>query len=397
MSSLLVPWLRDATVSFLCSNKKNTTEREGKLVQVLSKVEATTSSFVVHDTQFHLAACFTDRAIGRYIKSGRELGQLVHGRAIVSLDEWNFVIMNEKQIVLMVDKFRHVVDGSNCIYEVTEYLMKSGTVQAALESHLGTAKLPMQVVEQDEENAYVGGETLEPGDWNCLESFYATQTQVPMTPNKKTANISAHTTPNNETNARYGKSEKLDSEEEYEIPPQQWDLIVEEMVGAGLTSSPYKMSPKKTLPTYPTSPIQNLPGNPVKSASTPIKSPFKSANTAFKQIPTKATHSPLLERFEKVANVLLNMRPVYSSSSPATERSSPIKSSPPKRTTTLSPLKTTTQQSSLPRKSDEEKPIPRYEVNMTARRVLFEEDGQQPQQQPRKSATPKRLRLYTDW
>ena len=403
-------------------DRRNASLHGARLVQVMSNVDGTTSSFVVHDTQYHIAASFTDRAIGRYIKSGRDLGSLSNGRSVISLDEWHVLRMNDKQVILVVDRFRHVMEGYSSAG--TEYLMQNAKIKRALEGR--ERQSPKRGVVEEDEEGY--GETLEPGEWNYLESFYATQTQA--SPTKTQASPTKTQTSPTKTQASPTKKQRRNSEsmesDDYEVPSGQWDLIVQQMVGAGLCSSPNRKTPKKVSTPSKDSPRKhpNLPlrisvGSPGSSKKVGSSPPGKAYSSPVSLKPEYSSSLPKA-RPESIFPGLSQSPHRASSSpkSPYTASSSPARSavlsSPVRSTVLTSPLRSTVSptrsvsptksiKSALkgsPQTATNRQSLPRYQVNMTPRRVLFEgeeEDRATPSLSSSKKVTPKRLRLYTDW
>jgi hypothetical protein len=314
MSTLLVPWLLDESKEFLlgCFHRHPPTPK----IILLLKFISNNFTCIVTDNNLFMLCVLSEVALGRLIKQNesqalfRQKGFIdMLSSGLLFVEDWKFELVND-HMVLVVNKFRFL--GNFGIPDLSKipYLMDSDIVQQWLAASRNNASLR-------EEGKFIPDsqalpETFEPGEWNQVEAYLSSQ-MTPRPP-KQVHRIVEESFPQSRSPSKIfpGEStfrpfkddlfieEGRQAEEgpEWQVPPEQWQVIVEQFNGAGLISSTKApLSPKKSIDLTAPSISQH-------SFNTPKKSPLKQPGT-----PNLITRRPSFQSQEARLDEAKNLSP----------------------------------------------------------------------------------------
>jgi hypothetical protein len=314
MSTLLVPWLLDESKEFLsgCFHRHPSTPK----IILLLKFISNNFTCIVTDNNLFMLCVLSEVALGRLIKQNesqalfRQKGFIdMLSSGLLFVEDWKFELVND-HMVLVVNKFRFL--GNFGIPDLSKipYLMDNDNVQQWLAKSRTSAS-------QREEGNFIPDsqalpETFEPGEWNQVEAYLSSQ-MTPRPP-KQVHRIVEEAFPQSRSPSKIfpGEStfrpfkddlfpeERKQAKEgpEWQVPPEQWEIIMEQYNGAGLISST-KPQPKKSIDL-------TAPSISHHSFNTPKESPLKQPGT-----PTLSFQSQEAgQKLDEAASPAKNFTPV---------------------------------------------------------------------------------------
>ena len=287
MSTLLVPWLLEESKSFLLGPPLRH-RKEPKIILLL-KFISNNFTCVVTDKDLFMLCVLSEVALGRLIKQNNNQA-IIQQKGIANMlssgllfvEDWKFDIVNE-HLVLVIDQFRFLCNFGLPDLSKIPYLMDNDFVQEWL-AESKRKLFSREEVKLDQDSQYLP-ETFEPGEWNQVEAYLSSQ--MSPRPPKSIHKVAPEVFPfaasplmraTGELGSLSAKNfagdrrSSIDEGPEWQVPPEQWEIIVEQFSGAGmLSSTTIPATPNKTQGT----PTQLFP------KSTPTKQTPPGTPTAY--------------------------------------------------------------------------------------------------------------------